>query len=155
MRIRRAGSAGFSMLELLVALVVVSLGLGGILYSQARSVQTLNASGWRAQAAVLAEHIIERARANPGVPYTVAFDTTPSGNTVSEMDIRAWKTQLGRNLPQGDGRIVTSTTVDAASGDTFEMMDVMVRWDDQRGGPTDATSTDLRFLRIQAYRIAP
>lgn len=146
---------GFSLVELLVALVVVSLGLGGILYSQARGIQTLNAGGWRAQAAVLAEHIIERARANPEVSYTVAFGTTPSGSTVSEVDLRSWKTQLSRNLPQGDGRIVTTATVDAASGDTFEMIDVTVRWDDQRAGSSDVVGADLRHLRIQAYRLAP
>jgi len=61
----RRHASGFSMIEVLVALVVVSLGIGGILIAQARGYQALNGAGFRAQAAVLAEQIIDRARANP------------------------------------------------------------------------------------------
>lgn len=146
--------AGFSILELLVAIVVVSLGMGGILYSQARGLQALNANSWRAQAAVLSEHVIERARANPRAAYQINFGETRTctATAVADCDLRRWKDQLGRTLPQGDGRIVVSTVNDPATGQQFERLDVTVRWDDQRAGASNETGTQLRHLRIQAFR---
>lgn len=145
---------GFSIIELLVALIVVSLGLGGILYSHARGMQALNGNSWRAQAAVLAEHVIERARANPGVAYTIDFGETRTGSAVVDRDLALWKTQLGRTLPSGDGRITTTRVTDTASGQAFDRVDVTVSWDDQRAGVNPSAGTQIRYLRIQAFRTA-
>jgi prepilin-type N-terminal cleavage/methylation domain-containing protein len=76
-------SEGFSLIELMVALIVLSLGLGGILFAQTRGMQALNGNSWRAQAAVLAEQVIDRARANPMEAYTVAFGVAPVGGGVA------------------------------------------------------------------------
>lgn len=148
-------SRGFSLIELLVALIVVSLGLGGILYAQGRGVQALNGNSWRAQAAVLAEHVVDRARANPTGAYAVAFGSTPTGSTVEQRDIGTWKAQLARSLPAGDGEITVTTRTDATTGRDFDEINVVVRWDDRRAGADDGGSAQLRHLRVQGYRALP
>jgi type IV pilus assembly protein PilV len=146
---------GFSLIELLVALIVVSLGLGGILYTQARGMQALNGNGWRAQAAVLAEHVIDRARANPRGDYTVAFATTPSGTDVAGRDLATWKLQLGRSLPAGDGEITITPRTDAVTNRVFDEISVVIRWDDRRAGAGDPGSEQLRHMRVQGLRAQP
>ncbi|MCX7229470.1 MAG: prepilin-type N-terminal cleavage/methylation domain-containing protein [Burkholderiales bacterium] len=146
---------GFSLIELLVALIVVSLGLGGILFSQARGMQALNGNSWRAQAAVLAEHVIDRARANPTGNYTVAFSVTPSGADVTGRDLATWKAQLGRSLPAGDGEITITPRTDTVTGRVFDEINVVVRWDDRRAGAGDPGSEQLRHMRVQGLRAQP
>ena len=146
---------GFSLIELLVAIVVVSLGLGGILYAQGRGLQALNGNSWRAQAAVLAEHVVDRARANPAGSYTVSFGTTPTGSEVEQRDLATWKTQLARSLPAGDGEITVTTRTDASTGRQFDEISVVVRWDDRRAGAGDEGSEQLRHLRVQGFRALP
>ena len=146
---------GFSLVELLVALIVVSLGLGGILLSQARGMQALNGNSWRAQAAVLAEHVIDRARANPTGNYTVAFAVTPSGADVTGRDLATWKKQLGRSLPAGDGEITITPRTDTVTGRVFDEINVVIRWDDRRAGAGDSGSEQLRYMRVQGLRAQP
>lgn len=146
---------GFSLVELLVALIVVSLGLGGIVYSQARGVQALNGNSWRAQAAALAEHMLDRARANPNDSYAVAFGATGSGAGVADRDIATWKAQLARSLPAGDGAITVATRTDTVTGRRFEELSVVIRWDDRRAGAGDVGRSQWRHLRAQGYRAQP
>jgi type IV pilus assembly protein PilV len=146
---------GFSLLELLVALIVVSLGLGSILYSQARGMQALNGNSWRAQAAVLAEHVIDRARANPTGNYTIAFSATPRGAGVTERDLATWKAQLGRSLPAGNGEITVTQRTDTVTGRVFDEINVVIRWDDRRAGAGDSGSEQLRHMRVQGFRAQP
>jgi type IV pilus assembly protein PilV len=150
-----ARSEGFSLIELMVALIVLSLGLGGILFAQTRGMQALNGNSWRAQAAVLAEQVIDRARANPMEAYTVAFGTVPSGNGVAQRDLGTWKAQLARSMPSGDGEITVQTRTDAATGRQFDEINVVVRWDDRRAGAGDVGGELLRHLRVQGYRALP
>jgi type IV pilus assembly protein PilV len=147
MKNRRA-SQGFTLIEVLVAVVVVSLGMLGIaatLFASARSAT----SGYTRQIAVqYAYDIIDRMRANQveaaqaGGPYTATISTTapsssPSENcldttcTAAEMaayDVWDWETQLWKNLPQGSG----SVTIAAGSNDTYTVT-VTVTWNDAAG----------------------
>ena len=146
---------GFSLIELLVALIVVSLGLGGILFSQARGMQALNGNSWRAQAAVLAEHVIDRARANPTGNYTLLFADTPSGTDVTGRDLVAWRDQLARSLPAGTGEITLTPRTDPVTQRVFDEINVVIRWDDRRAGVGDLGSEQLRHMRVQGLRVQP
>lgn len=148
-------SEGFSLIEFMVALIVLSLGLGGILFAQTRGVQALNGNSWRAQAAVLAEQVIDRARANPMEAYTVDFGDAPDGDSVAQRDLGTWKLQLSRSMPSGDGEITVQTRTDATTGRQFDEINVVVRWDDRRAGAGDLGSAQLRHLRTQGYRALP
>lgn len=58
--------AGFSMLEVLIALVVFSVGLLGMAMMQQTGMQTLAGSGQLSDAVYLAEDMADRIRANRG-----------------------------------------------------------------------------------------
>ncbi len=79
-------SSGFTMIEVLVALTVLSLGLLGLAALQLTSLQFNTNSYFRTQATVAAYDIIDRMRSNPTafaanayhVPTTTAADTAVS-----------------------------------------------------------------------------
>jgi Tfp pilus assembly protein PilV len=144
-----------SLIEVLVALVVVSLGIGGILMAQARGYQSLNGTGFRVQAAVLAEQIVDRARANPTESYVVAFGASGGVGPNSIRDLEVWKAQLARTLPSGDGRITTTSLADPLTGRNYERLEVVVGWDDRRAGAGDTGAEQMRYLTIRAFRSLP
>jgi type IV pilus assembly protein PilV len=63
----------------------------------------------RSQASVLAYAIADRMRANRTVAlaggYTVAFGATPTGATITALDLEDWKLTITNTLPAGDGAI--------------------------------------------------
>lgn len=71
-------SAGFSMLEILVTLVVLLLGLLGLVGVQARSTTASLEAYQRAQALILANHMVDVIRANRRV--APCFDFTDEAN---------------------------------------------------------------------------
>lgn len=101
---------GFSLVEALVALLVLSIGLLGIAGLQLTAMRNNQAAYLRSQAVALADDILERIRANRGdvAAYAVALGGDPPAttSTMAETDLRAWLLTLGALLPQGDGAIV-------------------------------------------------
>ena len=122
---------GFSMIEAMVAIVVLSFGLLAIAGFQVRVLAASAGANFGDQAARLADDMAERIRANPYAaapppPATVSFyaerggwgapsPNTPSPNCAAvacstwEMalyDIWAWKTAVARTLPAGDATVV-------------------------------------------------
>ena len=65
-------SAGFSLVEVLVAMVILAVGLLGIATLQARSFKFNHESYARSQASVLAYEIIDRMRADSATDFTTA-----------------------------------------------------------------------------------
>ncbi|MBN1238034.1 MAG: type IV pilus modification protein PilV [Gammaproteobacteria bacterium] len=126
-------SAGFTLLEVLIALLVLSLGLLGLAALQAATVEFNHEAYLRSQATNLAYDMADRMRANRQAAlngdYSVAFaNPAPAcgnagGASVAARDIAAWHGALACTLPAGNGRIqVANGTV------TIE-----VRWDESRG----------------------
>jgi type IV pilus assembly protein PilV len=71
----RATAHGFSLIEVLVTLIILSIGLLGLAALQTTSVREGFDSGQRSQATWLAQELVERMRANPGgqkAGYTAA-----------------------------------------------------------------------------------
>lgn len=70
---------GFTLIEVLVALVVLSLGLLGLASLQLLGLKNTNNAYYRTQASMFANNMVERIRANPG-PYasTVAIPVCTS-----------------------------------------------------------------------------
>jgi hypothetical protein len=118
--------------------------------------QALNGNSWRAQAAVLAEHMIDRARANPTGDYTLLFTATPgTADVVVWRDLTAWRGQLQRSLPAGTGEITLTPRTDTVTGRVFDEINVVIRWDDRRGGAGDSGRDQLRHMRVQGLRAQP
>lgn len=79
-RIRHHG--GFTLLEVLIALLVFSLGLLGMAGLLVVSVQTNHSAFLRTQATFLAQSLADRMRANVSQVWASAYDTTyPTGDT--------------------------------------------------------------------------
>lgn len=123
---------GVSLLEVLVAILVISLGLLGLGGLQATGLRKNYGSYIRAQAAQYAFDMTDRIRANlvNANSYALAInDGKPTGDTLHNKDRREWLEQL-ETLPAGDGRIsLTSTTI---NGSPVLQVTVTVEWDDRR-----------------------
>ena len=105
----RREQRGTTLIETLVALVVLSIGLLGVAALQMTSLRNNRGAHLRSQAAVLAYDIADRMRANRtaalGGAYTVAMAAIPVGTALNDLDIQAWKQSLSITLPAGDGSI--------------------------------------------------
>ena len=103
---------GFSLVEVLIALVIMSVGMLGIAGLYVQSMQAGRTSTLRHNAVTLAGDVADRIRANPraGVAYEgagddkdcVAEDTDCNEADMAEHDIFLWKNQAGATLPDGD-----------------------------------------------------
>ena len=126
---------GFSLIEVLVSVVVLSIGLLGLAALQVSGLRVGQSSFYRAQAAQFATDMADRLRANAGEARTCDLaltDATPtSPANTCERDLAEWRNRL-RTLPGGNGAV----EIDAGAN----LVTVTVQWDDSRGGgATDQT----------------
>ena len=134
--------SGFTMLEVLVAIVVLSFGLLGLAGLQADGLRNNTSAYLRSQATLMAYDMLDRMRANmQGVEsgdYNNLMSTTPSdpgcistGCSVALMashDAYEWSQKLAELLPSGQGLVTGS-----GQGSIFT---ITVMWDEQRSGAT-------------------
>ena len=125
---------GFTMLEVLVSMIVISLGLLGHAGLQATSLKNANTAYLRSQATILSHDIVERMRVNRTVAltgsYNVAIGSTGGGGGgIVGSDLTEWKRNLLQSLPAGDGAVVVSG-VGASQGN----VQVTIQWDDDGDG---------------------
>jgi len=133
---------GMTLVETLVALVVLSIGLLGVAGLQMASLRSNHSAHLRSQGTALAYDIIDRMRANRnaalGGAYDVALGANVAGATMAAIDVTAWKAAVAAALTNGDGSI-------ARNGNIFT---VTIQWDDTRGeNDADAIALeDLQFV---------
>jgi type IV pilus assembly protein PilV len=140
---RRLGAGGFTLVEVLVTMVILSVGLLGVAALHTASLRNNLDSALRSQASALAADIADRMRGNRAVALTGSYDiaigatrTVVVGSPLADKDVKAWKDALARALPGGDGSIVRT-------GDVFT---ITVQWGERlRQGETDATFANLSF----------
>lgn len=136
----RGRQSGFSLVEILVTLVVLSLGLLGVLGLQVTGLQRNDGAYLRTQASLYAYDIADRMRANrnnalSGTYNLLMSDAAPSGTGIVNEDRAAWFTDLG-TLPGGDGSINV----------TNNMATIVVQWNDGRAGGSQTASVTVRTL---------
>jgi type IV pilus assembly protein PilV len=127
-RTRASFPRGLSMIEVLVAIVIISLGLLGMAGLQASSLRGSQSAVYRGQAVQFAADMAERMRGNLGDArnYAIAIgDPVPSGTSVTDMDRADWLARLA-TLPGGAGAIGVDTVNNVVS--------ITVQWDDSRAG---------------------
>lgn len=119
---------GTTMIEVLIALLILSIGLLGLAGLQAASLKFNHSSYMRTHADNMANDIVDRMRANRKAArngdYDIEFGADPAGDSIAAADLGGWLTALERTLPGAEGRI----TVDAD-----DMATIRIRWDDTRG----------------------
>jgi type IV pilus assembly protein PilV len=122
---------GLSLVEVLVTIVLVSVGLLGIAGLQIASVQNTSSAAQRFEATLLAEDILERMRANRAEAitnaYDLAFGAAPATVGVAQDDLSAWRLAL-TTLPGGDGAVDVNQEV--VAGVTSNIATITVRWTD-------------------------
>jgi len=102
---------GFTLIEALVALIVLSIGLLGIAGMQISGLRANQSAASRTQASYLADDIADRMRANYTAArngeYDVALGGTKSGTTPAQLDVQAWVAELA-TLPGGKGSVAVT-----------------------------------------------
>lgn len=143
---------GFTLLEVMIALVIFSIGLLGLAGLQAEALRYNNGAYQRSQATFLVNDIMDRMRANRDSAingnYDIALGTNPPSATcvgtgascdaaaTTAADLYEWKQAL-RVLAGGDGSVAHVTT---GASTTFT---VTVQWDD-RQAPGGISSLSVR-----------
>jgi len=143
----RGHQTGFTLLEVLVSLVVLSVGLLGIGKLMMFSSRANDSAYLRSQATDLAYSILDDMRANqqdavnglyniglgaygnPGFTCTSASPCTVSGQ-LAQYDLYKWKSTMLTDLPTGDGTVVTAQSADPITGATITMATITVQWND-------------------------
>mgnify|MGYP001795890124 CR=1 FL=1 len=111
MALRR--NRGFTLLEVLIAVLVFSLGMLGLAGMLVVSVKTNHSAYLRTQASFLAQSMADRMRANPKAVWTNSYNATYpaagsdpciggapcSSNNIAIRDRFYWGQQLGNFLP--------------------------------------------------------
>lgn len=115
---------GFTLIEVLVAVVVLALGLLGVAAMQRVSLKASGTALHRSYATFYAYDIVDSMRANRPAAvewdaYDIDFGDAASTGTVAGDDLVAWKAALARDLPGGDGAIA----VDKAG-----RVQIRIRW---------------------------
>ncbi len=116
----RRTSGGFTLVEVLVTLVILSVGLLGIAALHTASLRNNLDSALRSQASALAADIADRMRANRNaaldLQYNLALgDATPAMTgtpTLAQRDLNAWRTLLAQVLPGGTGAVAVDPATD-------------------------------------------
>lgn len=140
---------GFTLLETLIALAVLSIGLLGVAKLVVGAVHANDSGYMRAQATQMAYEILDQMRANrPGAiagNYIASTATTGtstdctsgfcSAAALAGLDIYNWKQRLGQLLPGGNGTVTTAAGV----GGTVAI--ITVDWDDSEAQWAFGTST--------------
>lgn len=141
---RHLGTGGFTLVEVLVTMVILSVGLLGIAALHTASLRNNLDSALRTQASVLAADIADRMRGNRSAALGGAYnlqltDVTPTLTgtpTLATQDLNAWRTLLARALPNGTGAVNVTANICV----------ITVQWGERlRQGETDATRATIIF----------
>jgi len=159
--------SGFTLLEVLIALLVLSIGLLGLAALQTTGLRSNQMASMRTLATQFTYDITDRMRSNPvGVAngeYVVARTTTPSasiapwtGGNLALTDLTEWRANIANRLPGGISEItVCDTTTVPACADVTHI--VTVYWNESRRDTSSVpatfncpplTSQDFRCFRL-------
>lgn len=132
---------GFSLVEVLIALVIMSIGMLGIAGLYVQSLQAGRTSLLRHHAVTLAGDVADRIRANPtaGVAYAglgannncVAAGVDCNPAQMAGNDVLLWNQQAGNSLP-GGSVVITFTAPDPALG-IPPIYQIDVQWNEPEG----------------------
>ena len=144
--------SGFTLIEVLIAMLVMALGLLGLAGLQFAALSNNQSAYHRSQATQLAYDIADRIRANlndanNGATSTyitqdpttataqadcTAVSTTCSNADLAVNDLFLWNQDISNTLPMGVGTIIVNGSV----------FSISINWDDNRDGIVDSDDTN-------------
>ena len=158
-RVRCSYQAGFNLIEVLVALLVLAVGLLGLAALQNFSLNATHQSYQRTQATIVIQEIIDRMRANPAASLTgqytlAAYTRTPpsyatncatlscASNDLANYDMAMWVTDATRNDKMGgSAQVMISPTFGVA--DQFQAYVIGVSWIENNLTMTQTMTVEL------------
>lgn len=155
---------GFSLLEVLIAIVVLSFGMLGLAGLQTNGVKNTHSANLRTLAVHQAYDMADRMRANPNgvkanlydaIPITAGaaiscVSTTCTATQLRDYDQYVWNTNNSSMLPLGRGTVTAIGTTAAPNKEYL----ITVMWDEYRtgnlgtgcsGGTSDLTCVRITF----------
>ncbi len=130
---------GFSLIEVLTALILLAIGLLGHMALQMTSLSSNQSSHFRSQAAILANNIADRIRLNPTAVEAGKYDSVdtkaspyqePScnssgcgANDLAALDLYQWQQDLVAAIPSGVGTIVRAKDISDQA-----VFTITIRW---------------------------
>lgn len=159
--------SGFTLVEVLVAALLLSIGLVGLAGLQAASLANNQSSFMRSQVTALAYDLADRMRANvagsiansyaPANSALTAACTTTAGCSNQQMaqnDIAEWNAAISSYLPMGQGWVCIDSTPNDGSSAANPQCDgagtqftIKIWWDDNRDGAINLTVANMeRFM---------
>jgi type IV pilus assembly protein PilV len=134
---------GFTLVEAMVALIVLSVGLLGIAALYVETLRANRTSLYRTEAVNLATDIGDRMRSNrnPANAYACGSPCDPAagGNAIAVTDLTDWMNQVAAQLPGGSANV----TYTAPTATTPAVYVVAVNWSEL--GQVAAVTYQLRI----------
>jgi type IV pilus assembly protein PilV len=137
MRNRRKAQSGVGLIEVLVAVLVLSIGFLGVAALQAMSLSTNNGAMERSMATIASYSIMDAMRADIANAGTTAYNTTVKGNacpttttTLAETQLNLWCNQLAKTL---GASATTQGTIDCQGANPVNCK-ITIAFDDSRSG---------------------
>jgi type IV pilus assembly protein PilV len=156
---------GASLIEALVAMLVLSLGVMGMGAIQTRTLTTARTTNLHALAVQATDDLLDRMQVNADVrlapdlvnPYVTSWGPPPVSDTncssvpcngaqLAVFDLAQWKSELARSLPAGDASVFISST-DA------HQFGVLVAWRETRAMHETTTREEQAALFAQAVAV--
>lgn len=145
-----AKQQGMTLLEVLVAVLILAIGLLGVAGLQSQGQRTTAEASVRTYATVLANELLDRMRINrvQAKAGAYAFTAAPGGGVdcratecstadLRDFDINEWVTQVGAMLPNGKAEVVFNDAAAAVNPSRYE---VRITWDLRESEQDDPTN---------------
>lgn len=145
---------GFSLIEVMVTLVILSFGLLGVSGLLVKGISNASASESMAKASLLVASISDRIRANsevamkPSNEYIRKYeDHMPdeSDKSIALTDVRGWLESLRDQLPQGDGEIISNSSMPSK-------VTIGVRWSNCLGTLNDEDKNSCKKNSADSFK---
>lgn len=163
--------SGISLVESLVAIVIASLGILGILGVQMRTLTDTSTTVRRAQAIRLIEDLGERMKTNPNAlsniaTYTSAFSNNPpiptgaagcatvgngcSATQLATYDLATWKQSVRNTLPLGRASLFVPPAEDGVAAGQRRQLGVMIAWRENERDTAATYKDDIDATKVRA-----
>jgi type IV pilus assembly protein PilV len=96
MRVVNSNQSGFSLIEVLIAMVIFAVGFLGLASMQSIALKRNNQSDLRTSAIYYANDLVERVRARCGGGCNISTELAA--------ELSSWQTMVSNNLPGGGGK---------------------------------------------------